>query len=136
MGAKSQFKLSNKLLKIRAAISGAILGFYDGFFGPGTGSFLLFIYVFWLGFDLLRAAVSAKLVNVATNVAALFYFIGSGQFILEVVIPVAVMNMLGSIIGASLAIKRGVPLTRRVFSVIVLLLILRLVYDIIKYYVY
>lgn len=136
MGATSQFKLSNKLLKIRAAISGAILGFYDGFFGPGTGIFLFFIYAVWFGFDLLRAAVSAKLVNVATNVAAFVYFIGSGQFMLEVAIPVALMNMVGSVIGASLAIKRGIPLIRKVFSVIVLLLILRLGYDIIKHYVF
>ncbi|MCX7743112.1 MAG: TSUP family transporter [Flavobacteriales bacterium] len=135
IGATTPSKLSNKLLKIRALISGAILGFYDGFFGPGTGSFLLFIYAVWLGFDLLRAAVSAKLVNLATNIAALAYFICSGQYLLKVAIPVALMNMAGSLIGANLVIKRGVFLIRQFFSIVIFLLIVKLAYDIVKHYI-
>ncbi len=61
-----------------AILLGGIIGFYDGFFGPGTGSFLIFLFVRFFGFDFLHASAGAKVVNVATNLAALLYFVPNG----------------------------------------------------------
>ena len=61
-------------IRDRACTIGGAIGFYDGFFGPGTGSFLVFLFVRWLGYDFLNASASAKLLNTATNLAALILF--------------------------------------------------------------
>ena len=105
---------------------GAVLGFYDGFFGPGTGSLLLFAFVGLFGYDFLAASASAKFVNVATNVVALGYFISTGQVLYRVALPMAACNMLGSALGARMALRRGTGFVRVLFLVVVSGFILKL----------
>jgi uncharacterized membrane protein YfcA len=130
-GIKTHEGLSQRATTVWALIIGAVLGIYDGFFGPGTGSFLIVIYVSLFGFDFLNASVSAKLVNVATNIAALASFIWSGNVIWEIGIPLALFNMAGSWLGVKTALKRGVKFIRVFFLVIVSALILKFAYDLI-----
>lgn len=110
-------------------ITGVALGMYDGFFGPGTGSFLIVIYIAIFGFDFLNASVSAKLVNCATNVAALTAFIVSGNIVWEIAVPLAAFNMAGAWLGVRTALKRGRAFVRIFFLVVVSAMILKFGYD-------
>ncbi|MBT9507971.1 TSUP family transporter [Rhodoferax sp.] len=112
-----------------AAAIGAVIGFYDGFFGPGTGSFLVFLFVRLLGYDFLSASASAKLVNTGTNVAALMLFVAKGHIWWHFVLAMALANVLGSLLGTRMALKHGTGFVRAVFIVVVSALILKTGYD-------
>jgi hypothetical protein len=112
-----------------AATIGAVIGFYDGFFGPGTGSFLVFLFVRLLGYDFLSASASAKLINTATNVAALILFVTKGHIWWHFVVAMALANVVGSLLGTRLALKHGTGFVRGVFIVVVSALILKTGYD-------
>lgn len=114
---------------ILALVLGALIGFYDGFFGPGTGSFLIFLFVRCYAWDFLRASAAAKVVNVSTNLAALAWFVPVGAIMAKVAAAMAVANLAGAWVGAHLAIKNGASFVRRVFIVVVSVLIARLVWD-------
>lgn len=112
-----------------ATLLGGVIGFYDGFFGPGTGSFLIFLFVRFFGFDFLHASASAKVVNVATNLAALLYFVPNG-FVLPVLAALmAFANVCGSMAGTWLALKHGSAFVRRVFLGVVGILIVKFAWD-------
>ncbi|HEY6281938.1 MAG TPA: TSUP family transporter [Burkholderiales bacterium] len=115
--------------KFLAIALGAAIGFYDGFFGPGTGSFLVFLFVRYFGFDFLRASAAAKVVNVATNFAALLYFMPSGNLIWQVGLLMAAFNVAGSLLGTRLAIRHGSGFVRQMFLLVVSALILKFGYD-------
>lgn len=123
-------KLNSAQTTLYSGLTGAVLGFYDGFFGPGTGSFLIVIFIGVFGFNFLIASASAKLVNCATNISALSYFVITGQINYPLAISVAVFNMAGSFLGAKMAIKRGSAFVRVFFLVIVTGMILKLGYDV------
>lgn len=108
---------------------GALLGFYDGFFGPGTGSFLVFAFVGVFGFSFLVASASAKVVNVATNAAALAWFMPTGHVLYQAAIPMAMSNLAGSWCGAHLAIRRGSGFVRLLFIGVVALLLVKMIWD-------
>ena len=108
---------------------GAGIGFYDGFFGPGTGSFLVFLFVRYFGFDFLRASAAAKVVNVATNFAALLYFVPSGNLIWQLGLLMAAFNVTGSLLGTRLAVRHGSGFVRQIFLLVVSALILKFGYD-------
>jgi uncharacterized membrane protein YfcA len=110
------------------AVGGSV-GFYDGFFGPGTGSFLVFLFVRVFGFDFLGASAVAKVVNVACNISALLWFWKSGHLLWQIGLAMAVCNVLGSLIGSRMAIKHGSGFVRKLFLAVVLLLILKTGYD-------
>ena len=110
---------------------GAGIGFYDGFFGPGTGSVLIFLFVGVFGFDFLSASASAKVINWATNIASVIYFGWSGNILYQYAVPMAVCNVLGATIGARLAIAKGSRFVRIFFLVIVCTLIAKLAQSII-----
>jgi uncharacterized membrane protein YfcA len=112
-----------------ASTIGLLLGFYDGFFGPGTGSFFVFLFVRWLGYDFLNASASAKLLNTATNSAALILFAIKGHVWWHFALAMALANVLGSVLGTRLALKRGAGFVRGVFIVVVFALILKTGYD-------
>jgi uncharacterized membrane protein YfcA len=107
-----------------ALLIGAI-GLYDGFFGPGTGSFLMFVFVRFYGFDFLHAGAAARALNVVTNGAALAYFAARGHVLWHVGAAMAVCNVAGSILGARLALRGGSALVRKAFIIVVSALILR-----------
>jgi uncharacterized membrane protein YfcA len=108
---------------------GAVIGFYDGFFGPGTGSFFVFFLVRLLGYDFLNASAAAKLLNTATNLAALVLFTIKGHVWWHFVLAMAIANVLGSLAGTHLALKHGTGFVRGVFIVVVSALILKTGYD-------
>jgi uncharacterized membrane protein YfcA len=103
----------------------ATIGWYDGFFGPGTGSFFIFLLVRWLGLDFLQASASAKMLNLTTNLAALLLLAATGHVWWQVGLAIAVANVAGNLLGTSLALKHGAVLVRRVFIVMVSLLVLK-----------
>ena len=113
-------------LDAASAATGATLGLYDGFFGPGTGSFLVFIYVRVFGFDFVHASAMAKGVNVACNAFALVFFIALGHMLWPDAIWLAAANLAGGIIGSHLALRYGSIWMRRVFIVVVAALILNM----------
>ena len=108
---------------------GLVLGFYDGFFGPGTGSFFVFLFVRWLGYDFLNASASAKLLNTATNLAALALFAYKGHVWWHFALTMAIANVVGSVLGTRLALKHGSGFVRIVFIVVVSALILKTGFD-------
>lgn len=112
-----------------AVLVGGGIGFYDGFFGPGTGSFLVFLFVRFFGFDFLGASAVAKVVNVACNLAALLWFGYSGHLLWQVGIIMAICNICGSLIGSRLAMKYGSGFVRKLFLIVVSLLIMKTAYD-------
>ncbi len=109
--------------------TGAALGFYDGFFGPGAGSFLIFVFVRFFRLDFLHASSAAKVVNFATNAAALLYFIPSGHVFWITGAAMAVFNIAGALLGARLALRHGSGFVRWVFILVATALIGRLGYD-------
>ncbi|NMF60669.1 sulfite exporter TauE/SafE family protein [Pseudanabaena yagii] len=124
-------KLSQLQQSLYSIAIGSVIGFYDGFFGPGTGSFLIFAFVSIFGYSFLMASASAKVINFATNLAALIYFAVTNNVIYALGIPMAICNILGAFIGTKLAISKGSEFVRKLFLMIVSLLIFKLGYDII-----
>lgn len=106
-----------------------VIGFYDGFFGPGTGSFFVFLLVRVLGYDFLHASAGAKLLNTASNLAAIALFAYKGHVWWHFVVAMAVANMLGSVAGTHLALKHGAGFVRGVFIVVVSALIAKTSWD-------
>lgn len=109
---------------LAAALLGAV-GFYDGFFGPGTGSFFMFLLVRLYGFDFLHSAASARVLNVATNAGALAWFGTQLELLWLVAVLMAVANVSGAIVGSGLALRHGSGFVRRIFIAVVLALIAR-----------
>ena len=106
------------------------IGFYDGFIGPGTGSFLVLGFVSVLGFDFLHASANAKMVNLATNFGSICLFVLKGKIIWAIALPMAICNAVGGWTGAKLAIKKGNGFIRVFFLIIVIGTLLRFGYDV------
>jgi uncharacterized membrane protein YfcA len=112
-----------------AAVTGLLIGLYDGFFGPGTGSFLIFAFVTFFGFRFVKASAAAKFVNVLTNLSALGYFALHGQVNWRIAAPMAGASIVGGILGTKVAFRLGSAFVRKVFLCIVAAFILKLGYD-------
>lgn len=108
---------------------GFVLGFYDGFFGPGTGSFLVFALVRFLGYDFLSASANAKLLNIATNLASIILLGFKGYIWWHLTIPLALANIVGSFLGTWMALRYGSGFVRWVFIAVVTVLIGRSIFD-------
>lgn len=111
---------------------GAAIGFYDGLFGPGTGSFLMFLFIRFFAFDFLHASAAAKVVNLSTNVAALAFFVPSGNVLYGYALPMAVANVCGAMVGSRLAMHKGVGFVRVLFLLLLTVLIAKLGWDTLK----
>lgn len=111
-------------------VFGFIVGLYDGFLGPGTGSFLILFFISAIGFDFLLASAHAKVVNLATNVGAVIYFVWTHNVLWAVALPMGLCNLSGSYLGARLAMLRGNRFIRLFFLGVIFLMILRYGYDI------
>ncbi len=122
-------KIVGVKLRIYAALIGMIMGFYDGFFGPGTGSILIFLFVGWLGFSFLQGSAFSKLTNLASNIAAMLYFAHSSNILYRLAIPMAVCNVLGNLMGAKLAIKKGSGFIRSIFLIVILCILAQFTYQ-------
>jgi uncharacterized protein len=114
------------------AVAGGIalvVGLYDGFFGPGTGSFFVFLFVRLLGYDFLHASATAKLMNLTTNAAAIALFVSKGHFWWQVAAVMAVTNLVGSFVGTRMALKHGAGFVRGAFILVVSALICKTAFD-------
>ncbi len=129
LGREHAPRLSGQAERIAATLIGLTIGFYDGFFGPGTGSFFIFLFVRVLGYDFLHASASAKLLNTATNFSALVLFAIKGHVWWHYAVVMALSNIAGSLVGTRLALKHGAGFVRAVFILVVTALILRTGYD-------
>jgi len=116
-------------LRVVAIVAGGLLGFYDGIFGPGAGSFMIFVFVRLFGMDFLHASASAKIVNVATNAGALLLFAPHGHVLWALGLGMAVCNIAGAQLGSKLAIRHGSGFVRMVFLVMTTLLIAKIGWD-------
>jgi uncharacterized membrane protein YfcA len=112
-----------------ACVVGSTIGFYDGFFGPGTGSFFVFLLVRWLGYDFLNASVAAKLLNLSSNIAALILFTLKGHVWWHLALPMALANVAGSLLGTRMALQHGAGFVRGMFILVVSALICKTSYD-------
>ncbi|MEC5398713.1 sulfite exporter TauE/SafE family protein [Uliginosibacterium sp. H1] len=117
---------------IMASVIGGGIGFYDGFFGPGTGSFLILAFVKLFRMDMLQASATAKVLNFATNLAAIVFFALFHGVLWAVGLVMAVCNVAGAQVGARLAVRHGNAFVRVLFLVVVSVLALKLGYDVIK----
>jgi uncharacterized protein len=108
---------------------GVVIGFYDGFFGPGTGSFLIFIFIGLFGFDFLTASASAKAINLATNLAAVIAFALNDDVLYRYALPMAACNVGGALIGTRLAILKGNAFVRLIFLAVVTVMIGRFAWE-------
>lgn len=116
----------------KGAALGLALGFYDGFIGPGTGSFLLFLFVRFFHFDFLRATACAKVVNCGTNAATLVFLIPAGLVHYGLAVPLGIAAILGSIVGSHLAMKGGNHWIRRLFLTLAIILLVKLGWETIR----
>lgn len=131
LGGKQVLRWSGHRHHLAAGIGGLSIGFYDGIFGPGTGTFLVILLVALLGYSFLQASAKARIVNLATNIGALLVFIPQGAPLWRVGLLMGLCNIAGGWLGARTAIRRGSRFVRVVFLAVVAALVLRLAYDVI-----
>ncbi len=120
------------LTKVNVAVGMAFafcLGFYDGFFGPGAGSFLIFLFISIYGYDFVRAAGNSKILNFTSNVVSLALFAMSGKIIYLAGIPMALSMIAGAWVGAHIALKKGAAVIKPIFVTIALALIVKLIWQ-------
>lgn len=122
--------LDSKRELLYGILFAVIIGFYDGFIGPGAGSFLVLFFIGVLGFDFLKASAHAKFVNLATNMGSIIFFAGSGHILFQFAIPMAIFNFIGSFFGARIAILKGNKFIRIFFLLVIAGTIIRFGYDI------
>jgi hypothetical protein len=133
LGATHAPHLGRRHQLLAMLAGGSLIGFWDGLAGPGTGSFLVFWLVGLVGYGFLEASATAKLVNTATNVGALLVFLPAGAVLLGLGASMALCNVVGSLIGARLAIGRGSGFVRRVFLLVVAVLVVSLLWKVVHY---
>jgi len=129
LGMDEKLKFTEKRRHLIVAILGFVIGFYDGIFGPGTGTFLVFLLVGVVGYAFLKASATAKLVNIATNLGAISSFQLTGHIWWRLGLLLAFANVAGAIFGSRLAIRGGSPLVRKVFLIVTTILIAKVGYD-------
>ena len=130
LGAEHLPKYEGKKLLFVSALIGLVLGFYNGFIGPGTGTLLVFSFVSIAGMSFIKASSSSKVINAIADGASLIGFFLSKSVVFKIAIPMMVCNMLGGYIGSKAAILKGNSFIRTVFLIVIVLLILRLAKDI------
>jgi uncharacterized protein len=113
-----------------AMLSALVIGCYDGFFGPGTGVLLVFVFVTVIGFDFLRASALAKAINFGSNVGAAMVLVGGGHWRPKLALVLIGANIVGGYLGAHMAIAGGSRLVRRIFTLVVAALLIRLAWQI------
>ncbi|MCD4828030.1 MAG: TSUP family transporter [Candidatus Cloacimonetes bacterium] len=112
-------------------LAGLFIGFWDGFFGPGTGTFLILIYTAMLKYDYVTANANTKVVNLASNIAALTVFLLHGRVFLPLALPAMVCGVAGNLVGSSLVLKRGARVIRPLFIGVLALLFAKILWDLI-----
>lgn len=127
-GIKRKESLSKKDLFLKVPLICLIIGFYDGFFGPGTGSFLAISFYAIVGLGLIEATANAKIINLATNLGALISFIIAGKIIYLLAIPLALSNMAGNYLGSHIALTRGEKVIKVFLAIVLIILLITLIW--------
>lgn len=130
---KQEHHQSEQVINIKVIYFGVplavfIIGFYDGFFGPGTGSFLILVLHYLLKFDLVSASATSKLFNFSSNIGALIAFMLAGKLLYMLALPLVVMNLIGNHLGSASAMKFDPDFVRKTLSVSLMLLMASLGY--------
>ncbi|MCX6429481.1 MAG: TSUP family transporter [Actinobacteria bacterium] len=120
--------------RVIAILVGAGIGFYDGIFGPGTGTFLMLVLVAVLGYEFLSASAIAKVVNVATNAGAIFIFGIHGVVLWKIGLLLGIANITGGALGARMALRGGSVFIRKIFLMVTALLIIKVGIDTITHW--
>ena len=129
LGQHHEPRFSSRKQAFFMAGIGGVIGFYDGFFGPGTGSFLVFLLVKLLGFDFLQASAHSKVMNLFSNLAAMILLASQGHVWWEVGIPLALANVAGSLLGSRMALRHGTVFVRWLFLLVVSALAIKTAHD-------
>ena len=116
-------------IMVLAAVISFVIGIYDGFYGPGTGTFLIIALTVFARMPILKANGLTKAVNLTTNITALVVFLLHGQVLIPLGIAAAVCNMAGGYLGAGLAMKKGVAIVKPVMIVVIVLLMIKIILD-------
>jgi uncharacterized protein len=127
MGLENHYAGLNRRTLLIGGLGALLIGVYDGFFGPGTGTFLMFLFVRFLGFDFVMGSGNSKVINFSTNLGAFFTFLFAGQMLWAIGLPMGVANAFGAAVGARLAILKGSAFVKIIYVFIVLLVVLRLI---------
>ena len=120
---------SNIIYMVLGALIGLVVGFYDGFYGPGAGMFMQFGFIMIAGLEVKKACGNARLVNWCSNAAALFNFVRAGVVVYDVAVVCALFSILGNFIGSHLAIRKDVKIVRPVMLIVTGLLFVKLIID-------
>lgn len=136
---KKDFGVAGKALPlgitlVLAGVSGFVVGMYDGFFGPGTGTFLTLIFTSFLGLNIVKACGTTKIVNFSTNISALITYALSGKVLFQVGLPCVIFAIAGNWIGSGLAIKNGVKVVKPILIVTMALLLLKVASELFQGY--
>ncbi|KUO76197.1 MAG: hypothetical protein APF77_23995 [Clostridia bacterium BRH_c25] len=128
-GSEDKFEGLTRKNIIQGCILAFSLGFYDGFFGPGTGSFLIFLFIRIYGFDFTAAAGNSKVLNFVSNITSLVMFAINGKIYYMLGIPIGLAMIVGARVGSRIAIKNGAKVIKPIFVTIALVLTLKLLSD-------
>ncbi len=129
LGKKDKSHLiSNKKKYILIIFASFIIGFYDGFFGPGTGSFLILFFAGLLHYDFVKANANTKVINLSSNIAALTTFMIHGKILFAIAVPAAFFGVLGNLVGSKFVISRGSKIIKPFFIVVVVLLFVKILW--------
>ncbi|MBF4693807.1 TSUP family transporter [Fusibacter sp. Q10-2] len=118
LGLVDHYKEPSGLTYMKGRLVAILIGFYDGFFGPGTGSFLIFSLIKLFGFDFKKAAANGKVLNLASNLSALFLFLINGKVVLYYAVPMAISMMIGARVGTHLAVTKGSKFIKPIFVIV------------------
>ncbi len=129
LGRASALRFTGRRHLLAVLVIGLVIGFYDGLLGPGTGTFLVISLVAVLGYDFLQASAKAKIVNLATNLGAIAFFLPSGHILVGLGLILGLSNMVGGYLGARMAVRQGAGFIRVVFLTVVFVLIAKLGWD-------
>ena len=119
--------LSTRIILIGAGSAALGIGFYDGFFGPGTGTFLIFAFALALRFDLVTANGNSKIINLSSNIGSLVMFLINGQVLFALAIPAAIFGVAGNLIGSTVAIKKGAKIIKPILVLVLVILLINII---------
>lgn len=131
IGLVDEYKGYNKSKLSKGMFFAFVLGFYDGFFGPGTGTFIIFVLIKLMGFSFVNASANSKVLNLSSNVMSLVLFAINGKIDYKIAVPVAMFMMAGAAIGSRMAIKNGNSFVKPIFIIMALAAAAKVLYGII-----
>lgn len=132
LGMVSTYELKSRNQILIGMFFGFALGFYDGFFGPGTGSFLLFIFIKFFGMDFVNAGGNTKVLNFTSNVTSLVVFALAGKINYSIGLFAGAAALIGSIIGTKLAIRKGASFVKPIFLIMSFAVFIKMIYEMIS----